>query len=289
MKKTGTDVVPANAESLAFLYNNPRLSPLISPLVCGKRVTIIGLGGGAEISLHLLRSGVICQNLIDFDTLEEGNLVRHTCGREYVGKNKAQATKEYLCKYLGCDEAELPMITAHDMDIFANTDKFRELVAESDVVIIGTDTDSSRYFANDVCVELKVPAVFVSMFEKGAGGEVFCSIPGRACYGCITGSERRQVFLEEYTKTLDKKDCSSDRDVKASPGLGIDQSFLCSIAARKALDIILADTESLLPSIGTDLIIWSLSGLGGSLTAHLSSRCLTPNRKSDCYACGEIS
>jgi hypothetical protein len=179
----------------------------------------------------------------------------------------------------------MPMIKSYDWDIFENRKEFGRIVEESDVVIAGTDTDSSRYFINDVCVEKGKPLVVVSMFEKGAGGEVFTYIPGNACYACVSNSGSRKEFLLKYMNTLDKRDCSSARDVTASPGLGIDQSFLCSIAARKALDVILSGTDHSLPPVGTNWIIWSLFGIKDVFENHLSSILINAERQHDCMSC----
>ncbi|EKE26718.1 MAG: hypothetical protein ACD_4C00184G0002, partial [uncultured bacterium (gcode 4)] len=61
--------------------NNERIKKFFGKTDFEKiKVSIIGLGGGGEIALHLLRSGIINMNLFDFDILESGNLVRHICG-----------------------------------------------------------------------------------------------------------------------------------------------------------------------------------------------------------------
>ena len=249
--------------------NNERITKFFGKTDFEKiKVSIIGLGGGGEIALHLLRSGIINMNLFDFDILESGNLVRHICGSKYVGKNKAIAVKMLLEEYIGSGKSE---IRSYDWNIFDDNETFLQIIQSSDVVIIATDTDSSKYYINEMCVENKIPAIFVRMFEDGCGGEVFSYIPGMACFECLTHFQNRQKFLEDYSKTIIKKDCSSKRDFSAMPGLGIDQSFLCSITARKALDIILKTSDSILAPVGKNWIVWSLFGIKGILEEHLSS------------------
>jgi molybdopterin/thiamine biosynthesis adenylyltransferase len=273
-------------QNLDFISDNPRLTPLIKSSLSDKIVTIIGLGGGAEIAFQLLRAGILHQNLIDFDVLEKGNLVRHVCGNNYVGKNKAIAVSEFLGNFIGVqNDIAYNLFKPYTFNIFDNQEMFRELVSKSDIIICATDTDSSRYLINDICIELKKPAVFVGMFEKGSGGEVFTYIPGLACYSCISNSTRRQEFLKKYEATLDKKDCSSVRDVKSAPGLGIDQSFLGAITSRKVIDTILINKDHSLPAIGTNWIIWSLFGIKDVIDDHLTSILLIPNKRTDCISC----
>ncbi len=273
-------------KKLDFISNNPRITPLIKSSLSDKTVTIVGLGGGGEIAFQLLRAGILNQNLIDFDILEKGNLVRHICGSDYINKNKAIAVSEFLGNFIGVkDELAFELFKPYTFNIFNDQKMFKELVAQSDVVVCATDTDSSRYLINDVCIELKKPAVFVGMFEKGSGGEVFTYIPGLACYACISNSSRRQEFLKKYETTLDKKDCSSIRDVKSAPGLGIDQSFLGAITSRKVIDTILINKDHSLPAIGTNWIIWSLFGIKDVIDDHLTSILLIPNKRTDCISC----
>ena len=266
----------------AYTAANPRRDSLYqSSLIAAKTVTLIGLGGGGEIALQLLRSGVEKFHFIDFDTLDAGNLIRHVCGSEYVGRNKAEAVAELLAKY---PEQKLETIHAHAWDIIKNQQEFGRIVEESDLVIVATDNDNSRYFAGEVCQELGKPAIFVSMFAQGSGGEVFIQKPGEACFGCFTRHQNRTQFLQEYLQATNKSDCSSSRDVHSMPGLGIDQSFLCSLAARKALDILLEGSGSQLVPLHSqkNWIVFSLFGITGALEEHLSSLVFNLPRHSDC-------
>lgn len=247
-------------------------------------VTIIGLGGGGEIALHLLRSGVTKMNLIDFDILEEGNLVRHICGTEYIGLNKAIATKELLDRYSGIKDSD---VVAHTKNIFDDHQGFVRTICRSSVVIAATDTDSSKHYINEVCVKNNVPAIFVGMHEDGCGGEVFASMPGMACYECLSHHNGRTQFIEKYNKSLSKKDCSSARDTEGMPGLGIDQSFLCAITARKCLDILVAKAGGKsLPPLGKDWILWSLFGIKDIFPQHLTSYMENFQKHPNCSLCG---
>lgn len=261
-----------------YQTENPRIDPLFTGL-SGKTASIVGLGGGGEIALHLLRSGIDRMHLFDFDILEAGNLVRHICGSEYVGQNKAEAVASLLRKYAGNDGSA---ILAHPYDIFQHREGFEGLAKSSDIVIVATDTDASRYFTGEICNENGTPAVFASMFDQGCGGEIFASVPGKACYGCFARHLGRKAFIESYAATRNKADCSSARDTKSMPGLGIDQSFLSAIAARKALDILLSGSECSLPDIGPNWIVFSVSGIPEIVENPLSSLAMELQVHPDC-------
>lgn len=256
-----------HVESSPYSENNARRDVLHAPLG-DKTVSIVGLGGAADIALDLLKSGATKFRLFDFDTLEAGNLIRHACGNQYVGMNKAEAVKCLLEEYSG---KTLPETMAIPIDVFDSASGFERAVRESDIVIVGTDTDSSRAYSNDLAVEFGTPAVFVSMFENGCGGEIFVSRPGECCYGCLMFHQERHEFLEKYQKTARKPDCSSSRDVRSMPGIGIDQRFLSVVASRIALDVLLEGSESRLPRIGSNWIVFSVSGISDILETPLSS------------------
>ncbi|EKE29866.1 MAG: hypothetical protein ACD_2C00086G0002 [uncultured bacterium (gcode 4)] len=246
-------------------------------------VTIIGLGGGGEIALHMLRSGVVSLNLIDCDILDPGNLVRHICGNNHILKNKAEAVKSVLDEYSGWHQDS---IKAFSWNIFDEHKQFDDIIASSDAVVVATDNDSSKFYANEVCKKYDVPSIFVGMYEDGCGGEVFTSLPNYGCYECATHFQGRIDYLTSYMESASKKDCSSKRDAKAMPGLGIDQSFLCAIAARKCLDILVSKSGGKsLPPVGKNLIIWSLFGIPGITDSHLSSIHLTIEKHPNCSLC----
>lgn len=245
---------------------NPRLNGLV-PALDSASVTVVGLGGGAEIALHLLRSGVRDMWLFDHDTLESGNLVRHACTSSEIGQNKAIATKGAMERHAG---QILDQVRAIPESIFSARNAFEEAVRASELLIVATDTDASRYLAAETAESIGRPVIFVSMFQHGCGGEIFVQRPGGACYWCLNEHMGRKDFSVSYQEAIRKGDCSSSRDATAQPGLGVDQAFLAALAARKALDLLLESREhTLLPVFPfQNWILWSLTGIPGVATDH---------------------
>ena len=261
-----------------YSETNPRRDALHPPLF-EKTVCIVGCGGAADIALDLLRSGVTRFRLFDHDVLESGNLVRHPCGKKYVGTNKAVATKLLMEEYCG---TALPDTVAVPKIVFDTGSGFENSVESSDIVIVGTDNDASRAYANDLVNEHGTPAVFASMFEEGCGGEIFLFQPGGCCYGCLMLHQDRHEFLDKYQKTSRKADCSSSRDVSGMPGIGVDQRFLSAIASRVALDSLLDGSGCRLPKIGSNWIVFSVSGISEILETPLSSLRYRMEKHPDC-------
>ena len=129
---------------------NPRIEGLIGEgiVLSEKKVTIIGLGGGSEIALHLLRTGISKMDLYDHDVLEKGNLIRHICGSSSIGKNKAHAVKFLLDEYRGIEDEN---IRSFGTDIFKDYQNFQESIESSDCVMVATDNEASKFFVNEKC------------------------------------------------------------------------------------------------------------------------------------------
>ena len=61
------------------------------------RVFIIGCGsGGGSVALQLVMSGIRNFSLLDRDTLGPENVIRHVCGRAFIGQRKIDALEAIL-------------------------------------------------------------------------------------------------------------------------------------------------------------------------------------------------
>src|ERR1700684_1965545 len=61
------------------------------------RVLIAGCGsGGSNVALQMVMSGIRNFALFDHDVLEPENVIRHACGRRYVGQLKVDALADIL-------------------------------------------------------------------------------------------------------------------------------------------------------------------------------------------------
>src|SRR5271156_2662910 len=75
-----------------------RIAPLFDVGSLGDaRVLIAGCGsGGGQVALQLAMSGVRRFGLYDSDVLEPENVIRHVCGRRYLGQKKVDAVADVL-------------------------------------------------------------------------------------------------------------------------------------------------------------------------------------------------
>ncbi|MCK8115793.1 sulfur carrier protein ThiS adenylyltransferase ThiF [Anaerosoma tenue] len=91
------DLHPHRPERVAVEVPDTALDPELRARLHGCTVAIIGCGGlGSNVAEMLVRSGVGRLTLVDFDTVDEGNLNRQFFFRDQIGMPKVIALAENL-------------------------------------------------------------------------------------------------------------------------------------------------------------------------------------------------
>jgi molybdopterin-synthase adenylyltransferase len=226
------------------------------------KVLIAGCGsGGASVAQQLVMSGVRKFTLMDNDALGPENVIRHVCGRRFIGRKKTDAVAEVLR-----DRNPNVDIVEIDADIM----KYQHIASEickADVVVLATDNEPTRYRINELCVQNGVPFVVGRVFTRGIGGEVFAYRPDSGgCLACLESFLQRTTFREGI-KEIDlvseeereKVYGMEIEEIKDSPGLAVDIAFITSFHARFALDSIarrLEERPKFLDPIGENYLVW---------------------------------
>ncbi len=226
------------------------------------KVLIAGCGsGGGSVGQLLAMSGIRNFTLIDHDVLEQENVIRHICGRRFVGAKKVHAVAEMLR-----DRNPYVNTTCIEADLFSYP-PLESQIKISDAVVLATDNEPSRYLINDLCVRNKIPFVVGRVFTRGIGGEVFAYRPDNGgCLACLESFLQRTKFREGI-KEIDL--VSDDErakvygmeiaEIKDSPGLAVDISFIASFHTRFVLDAIgrrLGERPKFLIPIDENYLVW---------------------------------
>ena len=143
------------------------------------RVLLVGLGGlGCPVAQYLAAAGVGHLGLVEYDVVDFSNLQRQVLHSESsVGSSKCASAVQRL-NDLNSDIE----IKVHELELAeANA---RELVADYDIVVDGTDNFSTRYLLNDACVLERKPYVSAAIFKFEGQLSVF-NYKGGPCYRCI--------------------------------------------------------------------------------------------------------
>lgn len=143
-------------------------------------VLCIGTGGlGSPIALYLAAAGIGRIGLVDGDVVDFSNLQRQILhGTKDVGRKKLNSARDSIREVN-------PNVQIDLHDTFFRAENARELVEPYDIVIDGTDNFPTRYCSNDICVFLKKPNVYGSIFRFDGQCTVFAPHLGGPCYRCM--------------------------------------------------------------------------------------------------------
>jgi len=152
--------------------------------LAGARVLIVGAGGlGSPAALYLAAAGIGTIGIVDHDTVELSNLQRQILhATDRVGNLKTQSARQSL-------KALNPAVQVDTYDARLEVANAETIVADYDLVVDGTDNFQTRYLLNDVCVKLRRPYVYASVFRFEGQLSVFWpAAPGderSPCYRCL--------------------------------------------------------------------------------------------------------
>jgi len=261
-------------------------------LLSEARVVIAGCGsGGSQVALQLAMAGITHFRLFDKDTLEAENVIRHACGRRYIGQRKVDALADVL------DDRNPAIRTErHHVDLMASSD-IEDHFRDASVVIMATDNEPSRFRLNEFCVRTSTPFVVGRVFTRGIGGEVFTYRPGETgCLACLEGVLERTKYRDGIREIdlLDDKEREAIyglevAEIKDSPGLNIDISFITSFHTRFALDAIartLPERPKYLQPIEDNYLVWGNRPVR-PFSKHFELQRLRLHPQEGCLVCHE--
>jgi len=206
-----------------------------------KKVTIVGCGsGGSKDAEYLVKSGVGKIILIDDDTLQTENILRHSCTLDDLGIEKVYAVEDRLTKIN-------PYVEIHSLRenlniIDAKTD---ELIRDSDLIIVATAANEELF--NEYAFSRNIPVIYSKVYPMGFGGEILRIIPGLTpCFEC--SHYFKESLLQENmpdAKFPEIQTTSYDILIDGThvpvPALAVDSDFITLIGVKMSLEILVAD------------------------------------------------
>ena len=217
-------------------------------------ILLIGAGGlGSPLALYLAAAGVGRLGLVDLDVVDKSNLQRqiiHTTND--VGRSKIESAKESIV-------ALNPHVRVETYEAGFTSENAMEIAKNYDIIIDGTDNFPTRYLVNDVCVLLKKPNVYGSIFRFEGQASVFYAEKG-PCYRCLYPEPPPPGMVPS---------CAEGGVLGILPGL------VGLIQATEGIKILLGEGESLL---GRLMLINSLA---------MTFRELKLRKDPNCPICGE--
>jgi len=142
-------------------------------------VLIIGTGGlGSPVALYLAAAGVGRIGLVDYDVVDSSNLQRQVIhGTAGIGVLKVESARQRMLDL----NPDIQVDVYNEPFTSANA---KQIAADYDILIDGTDNFPTRYLVNDVCVMLGKANVYGSIFRFDGQLSVFDAKRG-PCYRCL--------------------------------------------------------------------------------------------------------
>ena len=143
------------------------------------RVLLIGAGGlGSPAALYLAAAGVGTLGIIDADVVDDSNLQRQVIhSTDRIGQYKAESARVAI-------NALNPDVKVKTYIERLDETNVKQLVAEYDVIVDGTDNFPTRYLLNDAAVMANKPVVHGSVFRFEGQVTIFKPYAG-PCYRCL--------------------------------------------------------------------------------------------------------
>jgi molybdopterin/thiamine biosynthesis adenylyltransferase len=234
-------------------------------------------------------SGIKNFDLVDFDSMEKENVIRHVCGRRYLGWKKVDALEDVLL-----DRNPNINIQKHYLDIIVD-DGFETLVRAATVVALCTDNDSSRYKVNHLCISNRIPFVTARVFTRGIGGEVFSYRPAQSgCLACLETVLQRSQYRQGVREIDLVSEVEREKmygmeipEIKDSPGLNVDIAFIAAFHTRFILDAIassLPERPKYMQPIDENYIVWG-NRPTAPFSKHFQLQRITLAPQKECMEC----
>ena len=144
------------------------------------KVLVIGAGGlGAPALQYLAAAGVGEIGVIDDDLVENANLQRQVIHRdEDIGLPKVFSAQNAML-------AQNPHIVVRPYHRRLSADIAKDLFAEYDVILDGTDNFETRYLVNKTAAALGKPLISGALSQWEGQLSIFDPSNGAPCYQCI--------------------------------------------------------------------------------------------------------
>jgi molybdopterin/thiamine biosynthesis adenylyltransferase len=224
---------------------------LESTILRDRTVLVVGIGtGGAHAAIELAKCGVGHFILVDRDRLSVGNVVRHPGGISQVGRFKVNVIRDLIREKNPDAEVSVYPIAVD----YENQKTIKELVAQSNVVICGTDNRPSKLLINQLCVDAGVTVVYGGAFRRAYGGQVLRVRPKVSpCHQCFIAAMPDEASDVEISTSSDADLIAySDQPVAVEPGLSLDVLPIANMVAKLALLELLTDKQSSLSILNRD-------------------------------------
>jgi molybdopterin/thiamine biosynthesis adenylyltransferase len=249
-----------------------------------RKVGIIGLGsGGSFVALSLAMSGVGKFVLVDDDTLEATNVVRHVADLRDLGRPKVEAVADLIRQRNPAAEVETRVgRIEQNMDALDNLD----------ILVCGVDGEGPKYTINQECLKRGLVTVYAGVYERGEGGDVAIIRPyDGPCYACWAAELREGLAVNnpDEVEPLDYGMIGPGGTLEAEPGLWLHVARIAGAQADIALNELLRGTNiyKTMPANTVIMANTALEIFDGQVSLPQTAVWVNIERDPHCLVCGD--
>jgi len=234
-----------------------------------RKVALAGLGCvGAPMALELARSGIGEINVLDFDTIDVGTIVRWPLGMSQAGNFKTGSIANYIrinYPYTRVVPFNLRLGAAEEREVGENDLEIMDQFLEGAELLLDASADINvNHFLSDLAREIGIPYIAVSTTYGAWGGQMVRIRPNQTagCWFCYRHSLETGAI--PYA--------NSDPQGEVQPGgcgtptytgAGFDAQEICLAGVRMAISTLTAGDVNGYPRIDWDIAIINLRNKSG--------------------------
>lgn len=217
-------------------------------------VMIIGCGClGSAIATALGATGVSSFGLVDCDTYEPNNAVRHQVGVESFGAAKAYALADRVRELNPFADIQVILTQIGGMNAMEDETQLVKHIAGTDLIINTTADHGVSRWLDEICFRCRVPTLHVSVTGGAWGGEIVRVVPGKtACWMCWGREYHDSAPPSDPSGTIFAPGCNQPSFTGAVYECAIIADLACSVAVSTLLS-----SEGKIPDFHGNYLRWS--------------------------------
>lgn len=238
-----------------------------------RAVNIVGCGSlGSEIADTLCKAGVGHLHLIDNDSIQISNPVRHVCGLEFNGFPKVDSLKARLF-------TSNPFVS---VSVERNGILRKDVVSlflEDSLLISTIADDNTESYLNEQSIINNQTVFYARALRGGKAARIFRVIPGKdACINCLTlyKKEKHPFFIDVPEDPL-LPTITNECNNPIRPGSAAELKLVSSLTSGILIDSLQSDFSD------TNHWVWSKENTDQLEAFKLHEYSLPPHK--DCFYC----
>ncbi|KJS19638.1 MAG: hypothetical protein VR72_17860 [Clostridiaceae bacterium BRH_c20a] len=278
--KNNNIIRPHYLDPTLWFERNPSLKNLMK-----KKVMVLGLGSlGSSIALELSKAGIGSLFIVDRDTVEIGNLVRHVANINYLGRTKVEAVARIVSQQNPFIQVEgmiasIGMINDYSLtkkDIMADLFQYMK---SCDLILDMMADEGVTHIVNEMAVDLEIPVIHAWISNGAWGGRIIRTIPNKTgCYYCLCLNGVEEISNNTSEKGIFPRGCG----FPTFTGASFDIQSIVSATTRFSVQTLLEGSDYQNPEY--DHII--IDNNGTPINNYPAVRTFKVERNITCPICG---